>query len=163
MATEIERKFLVKGDFMPYVKKAERIVQGYMFASAEKTCRIRIHGEKGFLTIKGQSDNLGISRLEFEYEIPLTDAEALLKLCSAGLIDKVRHYIPQGSHTWEVDVFHDSNEGLVFAELELTSADEVVNPPNWLGKEVTGIKRYYNAVLSSHPYNEWTEEEKKGL
>jgi len=162
MAIEIERKFLVAGDFMTCVERSERIVQGYLFTLPEKVCRVRIRGEKGFLTIKGGSDDDGISRLEFEYEIPSCEAEALLKLCDAGVIDKVRHYIPQGNHVWEVDVFRGCNKGLIVAEIELVSKDEPYGKPQWLGKEVSGTKRYYNSSLSKHPYSEWTEVEKNG-
>jgi len=160
MATEIERKFLVTGDFTGEVKQADRIVQGYLCSTPERTVRVRIRGEKGFLTIKGIAEASNIARSEFEYEIPLKDAEPLLSLCEPGVIDKVRNLIPMGKHLWEVDVFHGCNEGLVLAEIELTKEDETFELPTWIGKEVTGINRYYNAMLSHYPYEEWNEEEK---
>ncbi|MDO4755032.1 MAG: CYTH domain-containing protein [Parabacteroides sp.] len=155
MATEIERKFLVKGDFSREVASSQRIVQGYICSQPGRTVRIRIRGEKGFLTIKGASDEKGLSRYEFEQEIPLSDAEELFKLCEAGAIDKVRHLIPMGQHTWEVDVFHGANEGLVLAEIELSSEDEQFEHPEWLGTEVTGDRRYYNSMLTKHPFTQW--------
>ena len=113
MAIEIERKFLVKGDFSKQVSKSERIMQGYICSQPGRTVRIRIRGEEGFLTIKGASDENGLSRYEFEQKIPPADAEELLKLCEPGIIDKVRNLVPVGKHTWEVDVFHGDNEGLI--------------------------------------------------
>lgn len=155
MATEIERKFLVCGDFSREVSSAQRIVQGYICSQPGRTVRIRIRGEEGFLTIKGPSDDKGLSRYEFEQEIPLADAEKLLALCEPGAIDKVRHLVPYGGHLWEVDVFHGANEGLVMAEIELTSEDEAFDKPEWLGEEVSGDRRYYNSMLTKHPYSEW--------
>lgn len=155
MATEIERKFLVKGDFSRQVASAERIVQGYICSQPGRTVRIRIRGEKGFLTIKGASDEKGLSRYEFEQPISLADAEELLKLCEPGAIDKVRHLVPAGKHTWEIDVFHGDNEGLVLAEIELASEDEPFERPEWVGQEVSGDRRYYNSMLTKHPYTKW--------
>lgn len=155
MPTEIERKFLVKGDFQGDVYSAQRIVQGYICSCPGRTVRIRIRGEEGFLTIKGASDEKGLSRYEFEQPIPLVDAEELLKLCEPGAIDKVRHLIRSGIHTWEVDVFHGANEGLVVAEIELASEDEPFDHPDWLGQEVSGDRRYYNSMLTQHPYTAW--------
>ena len=152
MAIEIERKFLVKGDFLPYVTKKEKIVQAYICNVPEKTVRVRIKGEKSFLTIKGPSDKNGFSRCEFEYEIPVVDATEMLALCSAGIIEKVRHYIIYEKHTFEVDVFYGNNEGLILAELELESENEVFSKPEWLGEEVTGDIRYYNAYMVQHPF-----------
>ncbi len=155
MATEIERKFLVKGDFSQQVVSSQRIVQGYICSQPGRTVRIRIRGEKGYLTIKGSSDEKGLSRYEFEQEIPLSDAEFLLKLCEPGVIDKIRHIIPIGSHIWEVDVFHGDNEGLILAEIELTSEEESFEHPEWLDIEVSGDRRYYNSMLTKHPYSKW--------
>lgn len=155
MATEIERKFRVKGNFGGEVFRAERIVQGYICSQPGRTVRIRIRGEEGFLTIKGPSDEKGLSRYEFEQKIALEDAEALLQLCEPGVIDKVRHLVHGGKHTWEVDVFHGANEGLVMAEIELEREDEPFERPDWLGGEVTGDRRFYNSMLTKHPYNEW--------
>ncbi|MCD7976418.1 MAG: CYTH domain-containing protein [Tannerellaceae bacterium] len=153
---EIERKFLVKGDFYPFVTASKRLVQGYICSDPRRTVRIRISGEEGYITIKGMSDEKGLSRFEFEQQIPLTDAEALLQLCDPGIIDKIRHYIPAGNgRQWEIDVFHGENQGLVIAELELGSEEEEFEKPFWLGKEVTGDKRYYNAMLSRNPYQSW--------
>jgi Uncharacterized protein conserved in bacteria len=156
MAVEIERKFLVSRDFGGAVARVDRIVQGYLCASAGKTVRVRIYGDKAFLTIKGASDRGGIARSEFEYEIPVADAEALLPLCESGVIDKIRHLIPFQGHTWEVDVFRGLNAGLILAEIELTSEDEPFERPDWLGEEVTGDTRYYNAMLSQNPYTTWS-------
>ena len=157
MSLEIERKFLVTGDFSRQVTSAQRIVQGYICSQPGRTVRIRIRGEEGFLTIKGASDEKGLSRYEFEQKIPLADAEELLKLCEPGAIDKVRNLVPAGKHTWEVDVFHGDNEGLVLAEIELESEDEPFGRPEWIGQEVSGDRRYYNSMLTKHPYREWKE------
>lgn len=158
MATEIERKFIVKGDFSADVFDAQRIVQGYICSEPGRTVRVRIRGEKGFLTIKGPSDEKGLSRYEFEQEVPLADAEQLLKLCEPGAIDKVRHLVRAGKHIWEVDVFHGANEGLVMAEIELASEDEVFEKPEWIGEEVSGDRRYYNSMLTKEPYTGWTKK-----
>ena len=147
MSIEIERKFLITGNFMPFVQKTEKIAQGYLCASYERTVRVRIKGDSAFITIKGPSNENGFSRAEYEYSIPLVDAEELLKLCET-FIEKERHYIPVGKHQFEVDVFHGLHEGLVIAELELQSEEEVFERPDWLGEEVTGDKRYYNAYLA---------------
>ena len=152
---EIERKFLVKGNFKQEVASSSRIVQGYICSVPGKSVRIRIRGEKGYLTIKGASDEKGMSRYEFEQEIPLTDAEQLLSLCEPGVIDKVRYLVDCGEHTWEVDEFHGDNEGLLVAEIELVSEDEAFERPDWLGDEVTGDRKYYNSMLAKHPYKEW--------
>ena len=158
MATEIERKFIVKGDFSKEVCDSQRIVQGYICSQPGRTVRIRIRGEKGFLTIKGPSDDKGLSRYEFEQEIPLPDAEQLLTLCEPGAIDKVRHLVRVGKHTWEVDVFHGANEGLVMAEIELASEDEPFEKPDWIGEEVSGDRRYYHSMLTKEPYSQWTKK-----
>lgn len=158
MATEIERKFIVRGDFSADVYDSQRIVQGYICSQPGRTVRVRIRGEKGYLTIKGPSDAKGLSRYEFEREIPLADAEQLLTLCEPGAIDKVRHLVHAGQHTWEVDVFHGANEGLVMAEIELASEDEPFDKPAWIGEEVTGDRRYYNSMLTKHPYSGWKND-----
>ncbi len=155
MATEIERKFLVTGDFSRQVISAQRIVQGYICSQPGRTVRVRIRGEEGFLTIKGASDEKGLSRYEFEQKIPLADAEELLKLCEPGAIDKMRNLVPAGKHTWEIDVFHGENEGLILAEIELASEDEPFERPDWIGQEVSGDRRYYNSMLTTHPYKQW--------
>jgi CYTH domain-containing protein len=150
MAIEIERKFLVKGDFLPFVKRTDKIIQAYIYSSPEKTVRIRIKGEKAFITIKGPSNTNGFSRCEFEYPVPVADAEEMLKLCSPGYIEKERHYVEYEGHTFEVDVFHGAHEGLILAELELESETEPYQSPDWLGEEVTGDERYYNAYLAKN-------------
>ena len=155
MATEIERKFLVTGDFSRQVTSAQRIVQGYICSQPGRTVRVRIRGEEGFLTIKGASDEKGLSRYEFEQKIPLADAEELLKLCEPGAIDKMRNLVPAGKHTWEIDVFHGENEGLILAEIVLASEDEPFERPDWIGQEVSGDRRYYNSMLTKHPYKQW--------
>lgn len=147
---EIERKFLVIGDFTPFIEKTERIVQAYLVASIERTVRIRIKGDSAFLTIKGASNENGFSRMEFEYPIPVQDAQDLLELAEPGFIEKERHYILYKNHLFEVDVFHGKHEGLVIAELELESEDEAFEKPDWLGEEVTGDQRYYNAYLAAN-------------
>jgi CYTH domain-containing protein len=155
MGQEIERKFLVKGDFEKDVLRRERIVQGYICAEKERTVRIRIQGDEGFLTIKSAPNERGWSRYEFELPVALNDAEELLKLCLTGVIDKVRHWIHVGNHLWEVDVFHGDNEGLVVAEIELASEEETFELPVWAGEEVTGDTKYYNAMLSQKPFSQW--------
>lgn len=152
---EVERKFLVDGDFMPYVHKSVRIIQGYLNTAPERTVRVRIKDEKGYLTIKGASSTSGASRYEWEMEIPVSEAKELMKLCEKGVIDKTRHLVDAGAHTYEVDVFHGENEGLIMAEIELSSEDESFIRPDWLGKEVTGNRRYYNSMLMKQPYKEW--------
>ncbi|MDR1555760.1 MAG: CYTH domain-containing protein [Tannerellaceae bacterium] len=152
---EIERKFKVAGDFSEEVAYSRRITQGYICAGQGANVRVRISGEEAFLTIKGPSDEKLWSRYEFEQKIPLPDAVELMKLCVTGLIDKVRHYIPKGGHVWEVDVFYGDNEGLVIAEIELSSENETFDKPSWIGEEVTSDKRYYNSMLSQIPYNQW--------
>ena len=160
MAVEIERKFLVRGDFMPGVVSATRVTQGYICSAPGRTVRVRVRGGKGYLTIKGASDEKGMSRYEFEREIPLADAERLVELCEPGLIDKTRYLVPHGGHTWEVDVFHGANEGLILAEIELSRKDEPFDRPAWLGEEVTGDRRYYNSMLTKRPFSEWSLTER---
>lgn len=155
MLQEIERKFLVKGDFRNEVFKSERIIQGYLSTIPERTVRIRIKDDKGYITVKGSSSPNGISRFEWEKQIPYQEAEALLKLCEKGIIDKTRHLIKAGEQTFEVDEFHCENEGLIIAEIELPSEDSTFEHPDWLGEEVTGNKRYYNASLMKNPYKNW--------
>ena len=146
---EIERKFLVKGDFSPFVTKTEKIIQAYIVSEKERTVRVRVKGEKAFLTIKGAANSNGFSRLEFEYPIPIDDAQHILNLAIPGIIEKDRNYIPFGNHIYEVDVFHGNHEGLIIAELELQSENESFEKPDWLGDEVTGNEQYYNAYLAN--------------
>lgn len=155
MATEIERKFLVTGPYRDQATRAVRIVQGYLSSVPERSVRVRIAGDRAFLTVKGSGNVSGASRFEWETEIPAADAEALLARCEPGVIDKVRHDVPVGRHTFEVDEFHGENEGLVIAELELEAEDEPYERPSWLGAEVTGDARYYNASLARRPFSRW--------
>ncbi len=153
---EIERKFLIDTDvYKIEVQKSTRIVQAYLNSTPERTVRVRIKGEKAFLTIKGKGNDSGTTRFEWEKEIPVSEAEQLLPLCEPGLIEKVRHEIPIGKHTYEIDEFHGVNEGLVVAEIELQSEEETFEKPSWLAKEVTGDHHYYNSFIAKHPYNTW--------
>ena len=153
---EIERKFLVNSlDFITEAKASQKIVQGYLNSNPERTVRIRIKDQKGFITIKGKGDETGTTRLEWEKEIELHEAETLIKLCEAGVIDKTRYLIPKGKHTFEVDIFEGENKGLVMAEIELSDANETFEKPNWLAEEVTNDERYYNAYLSKKPFTSW--------
>jgi adenylate cyclase len=147
MAIEIERKFLVKGNFEHLAVKKIHIRQGYFSTEPGRTIRLRIAGEKGILTFKTSIKTGSFSRNEWEFEIPAVDAEEMIKLCLPGIIDKTRHYIPSGRHTFEVDIFHGKNAGLVIAEIELTSESEEFERPEWLGEEVTGNPQYYNSNL----------------
>lgn len=158
MAQEIERKFLVCAEFMDQVYSSQRIVQGYICSTPGRTVRVRIRGDKGFLTIKGASNEKGLSRYEFEKEISVEEAEQLIQLCEPGIIDKIRHLIKAGNHTFEVDVFHGANQGLIVAEIELGSEDEPFEHPHWLGQEVSGDRRYYNSMLTKHPYSTWQKD-----
>ena len=153
MAKEIERKFLVSGEFRQDSPESYRIMQGYICSDPDRTVRVRVRGDKGFLTIKGRSSGDGLSRYEWEKEIPASEAVELMALCGSGVIDKTRYLVPFGSHTYEVDVFHGANEGLVLAEIELAEEQETFEKPSWLGEEVTGDPRYYNSMLSLHPFS----------
>lgn len=156
MSYEIERKFLVKNtDFIKVTKSKHYIVQAFLNSTPERTVRIRIKDDLAFLTIKGKSNAEGTTRSEWEYEIPVVDAQAMLKLCEPGSIEKYRYIIPVGEHEFEVDVFEGENQGLIVAEVELESADEYFEKPDWLGEEVTGDVRYYNSNLSKKPFSEW--------
>ena len=153
---EIERKFLVTSHaYKTDAFKSTRIVQGFLNTNPERTVRIRIKGSDGFLTVKGKSSENGLSRFEWEKEISKTDAEALLQFCEKGIIDKVRYEVKYGNHIFEVDEFFGENEGLIIAEVELNTENEVFEKPNWLGEEVTGQLKYYNSLLSKAPFNSW--------
>tara|TARA_R110000850_G_scaffold271031_2_gene404728 strand:- start:119664 stop:120134 length:471 start_codon:yes stop_codon:yes gene_type:complete len=153
---EIERKFLVTSDaFKQAAFKQSRIVQGFLSTHPERTVRVRIKGDQGFLTVKGISNKAGTIRSEWETEISTKDAEQLLNLCEPGIIDKTRYEIKLGKHIFEVDEFLGENEGLIVAEVELTSEDEAFEKPSWLGKEVTGELKYYNLQLSLNPFKKW--------
>jgi len=156
MAFEIERKFLVTSeDFKSEALKSNRIRQGYLSSLHGRTVRVRIKGEKGFLTIKGESNVTGTTRFEWEKEIPVDEANELLKICEPGLIDKTRFEVKSGNHIIEVDEFYGENLGLVVAEIELSHENEIVIRPSWLGKEVTGDTKYYNSSLTKIPYSKW--------
>jgi adenylate cyclase len=155
MAQEIERKFLVKGEFKSLAVKSTRIVQGYLCSIPERTVRVRVKGEKGFITIKGIGSKSGASRYEWEKEISLAEANDLLNICEPGVIDKTRFNVKVGPHTFEVDEFYGENEGLTLAEVELSSEEENYEKPLWLGEEVTGDVKYYNSMLMKNPYSKW--------
>lgn len=153
---EIERKFLVTSQaFKDKAFKNTRIIQGFLSTDPERTVRVRLKGEKGILTIKGKSSPDGLSRFEWEKNITEKDAKALLKLCKEGIIDKIRYEVNVGNHIFEVDEFFEDNEGLIVAEVELNSEDETFTKPEWLGNEVTGVKKYYNSQLSITPFKNW--------
>jgi adenylate cyclase len=156
MATEIERKFLVLGDDWR-TDQGVRVRQGYLNRDKERTVRVRIAGEKAFLTIKGI--NTGATCAEFEYEIPAVDAGQLLKLCDGPLIEKTRHTIAYAGMTWEIDEFHGANEGLVVAEVELEAVEQTFVRPAWLGPEVTSDTRYFNSNLAVRPYSIWHQQQ----
>jgi len=156
MALEIERKFLVKNDqFKIAAHKEIRIIQGYLCLVPERTVRVRTKGEKAFITIKGIGSESGASRYEWEQEISVDDAKALLAICEPGVIDKTRFLVTQGEHTFEVDEFYCANEGLTVAEVELSSEEEAFEKPEWLAEEVTGDVKYYNSMLMKHPFTQW--------
>lgn len=153
---EIERKYLVKSnDFKSVFRKKSEIAQGYLSSVAERTVRVRIKGEKGFLTIKGIGNETGISRFEWEKEIAVDEAKQLLKLCEKGVIEKTRYEVNYQNHIIEIDVFHGENEGLILAEIELKDENETIEKPHWLGEEVTNDKRYYNSYISQNCFKNW--------
>lgn len=153
---EIERKFLVCGEFKHLATSATRISQGYIASGNGRTVRVRIRGEKGYLTIKGPSDKKGLARFEWEKEISLGEAEALMGICEPGIIHKTRYLVPAADgHTWEVDEFYGDNEGLIMAEVELRDENEPYDKPAFIGQEVTGDRRYYNSQLRQNPYTKW--------
>lgn len=158
---EIERKFLVKGEYKHLAYNRTHIEQGYIACANGRTVRVRIRGDKGYLTIKGPSDIGGLSRYEFEKEIDLDDARDLMKICLPGVVVKDRWLIRNGKHIIEVDEFFGANEGLVMAEIELNYEEEEYMRPDFLGREVTGNRRYYNSHLLNYPYSIWTEEERQ--
>ena len=156
MAIETERKFLVLSDaYKDQAESSSRIAQGYIGTVPGRTVRIRIRGDRGFITIKGNSTADGLSRYEWEKEIPVDEAQELMDLCEPGIIDKRRYLVPFKGHCFEVDEFYGENEGLTLAEVELGSSDEFFEKPDWLGAEVTGDPRYYNKYMSRHPFKTW--------
>jgi len=153
---EIERKFLVKGDYKKFISKETKIIQGFLSTVPERTVRVRIKGNKGFLTIKGIGNKSGASRYEWEKEISVEDAKDLMAICEPGVIDKTRFIVTANNGLFfEVDEFYGENEGLTVAEIELSSEDEVFEKPEWLGEEVTGDVKYYNSMLMKTPYKNW--------
>jgi CYTH domain-containing protein len=155
MAEEIEKKFLLADNGWQGLAEGKAYCQGYLNSEKGRTVRVRIIGEQGFLTIKGKGNSTGTTRMEWETEIPLQDAEKLLTICENGIIDKTRHEVIVGNHMYEVDVFAADNVGLIVAEIELQSEDEAFEKPSWLGKEVTNDERFYNAYLSIKPFKTW--------
>ena len=160
MSLEIERKFLVVGEFRDQAFHSSHIMQGYIASGKGRTVRVRIRDDKGYLTIKGPSDAAGLARYEFEQEIKLSDALDLMRICEPGIIDKTRYLVksPDGRHTFEVDEFHGDNDGLIMAEVELGSETEEFARPDFIGQEVTGDRRYYNSHMRSYPYKMWGKE-----
>lgn len=146
---------MVNGDFKPSSHRQTRITQGYLSSVPERTVRVRIKGDKGFITIKGIGSASGASRYEWEKEIPVKEVEELLTLCEPGVIDKTRYLVNSGAHTFEVDEFYGENQGLVVAEVELSAEDEQFTKPEWLGTEVTGDARYFNSMLMKNPFTKW--------
>ncbi len=155
MNREIERKFLVIGEFKSLSKKSYKIVQGYLSSVPDRVVRIRTNGDRAYITIKGPGEHDGLSRFEWEKEITVEDAKALLPLCEPGIIDKTRYLVENGKHTIEVDEFYGENQGLVIAEIELQSVDEDFIKPDWLGEDVTGEDKYFNSNLINNPFSKW--------
>ncbi len=155
-STEIERKFLVQNlDFIDESYKNNIIKQGYLNSHKERAVRVRIKNNKGYLTIKGASNESGTTRFEWEKEINIEEAEQLLSLCEPGIISKTRYLVKNKNHLFEIDVFEEDNKGLIVAEIELNHENETFDTPIWLGKEVTGQIKYYNSQLSKIPYKNW--------
>lgn len=160
MAIEIERKFLLlNSDWRKAVYDQKKIFQGYLSSNPERTVRVRVSDQKGIITIKGKSQ--GNSRAEYEYNIPLTDADELIKLCENPIISKTRYLVKIEEKVWEIDEFSGENQGLIVAEVELQSETERITFPSWIGKEVSSEKRFFNASLIKYPYSEWTDKEKQ--
>jgi adenylate cyclase len=155
MAKEIERKFLVKGPYKNLAFKQLYIIQGYLSSNPERSVRIRIKADKAYITIKGNTNTSGLSRYEWEKEIPVEEAEELFQLCEPGIIEKIRYEIKAGKHIYEVDEFFGENQGLTIAEIELNDENESFIQPEWLGEEVTGDLRYYNSNLLKKPFKKW--------
>ena len=160
MPLEIERKFLIKGDYKKLSTSHSTIIQGYICSARGRTVRVRLRDDKCYLTIKGPSRRGGLSRYEFEKEITRDEGLSLLSICEPGIIHKTRWLVPMGKHVFEVDEFYGDNEGLVMAEVELKDENEPFERPDFLGDEVTGKRRYYNSLLRTTPYKKWSEEEK---
>lgn len=156
MSKEIERKFLVSGDFKKYVVKSHKIAQGFLSTVPERTVRVRIRDHQGFITVKGIGNASGTTRFEWEKEIHVNEAENLLLLCEPTIIEKIRHLVPANDNLYfEVDVFLLENSGLIVAEIELPDENAAFTKPSWLGEEVTGQLKYYNAMLAKKPFSKW--------
>lgn len=156
MPLEIERKFLVTSDaYKASSYSNTHILQGYISANPAATVRVRIRGDKGFLTIKGEGSESGTTRYEWEKEISLNEAKELLQLCISGVIDKIRYKVSYNGFIYDVDEFFGENEGLVVAEIELNHEGDIFEKPDWLGQEVTGDVKYYNVMLIQHPFSKW--------
>ena len=158
MGYEIERKFLVDGDFKPTAIRYYKIIQGYLSTVPERTVRVRIMGDQAWLNVKGIGNSTGTARFEWETEISVKEAEELIKICESGVIEKVRYFIPFKDHTFEVDEFLGVNSGLIIAEIELSTENESFEKPSWIGREVTGDSKYYNAMLMKNPFSRWEKE-----
>lgn len=155
---EIERKFLVLSeDFKTQSSPPFRIVQGFLNTHPERTVRVRLKGDKGYLTVKGKSSESGTTRFEWETEISKEEASELLKLCEKGVIDKIRYEVNYKNHNFEIDVFSGDNQGLILVEVELDDENETFEKPDWLGEEVTGNSKYYNSQLSKNPFKAWKQ------
>ena len=153
---EIERKFLLKNaDYKPFITKSIKIKQGYISVTKGHSVRVRLKGNKAYLTIKGASNINGISRFEWEREIDVDDLDGLFLLCCNGIVEKTRHIVPAGKHIIEIDEFEGDNADLILAEIELENENEPYERPEWLGEEVTGKRQYYNSFLSKYPYKTW--------
>ena len=156
---EIERKFLVKSTaYRDMSSSKTTMVQGFLNTDPNRTVRIRIHGEIGFITVKGKSNEAGTTRFEWEDKLNVSDAKELLQLCEPGIIEKTRYEVRMNHHVFEIDEFHGDNEGLTLAEIELREENEAFPRPAWLGKEVTGDLRYYNSNLAKQPYKHWKDD-----
>ena len=155
MFREIERKFLVNGDFKSQAFNKTQITQGYLSSVPERSVRVRVKGDRAYLTVKGKGNATGANRFEWEKEISVGEAEALLQICEPGIINKTRYYVKADKFTYEIDEFHGGNEGLILAEIELEDENDTFPKPEWIGEEVTGKQKYYNSMLSKHPVSEW--------
>ena len=157
MPLEIEHKFLVRGEYKTLASSSTHIMQGYICSGKGRTVRVRVRDDKGYLTIKGPSLDGGLSRYEFEKEITLDEAKRLMSLCEPGIIDKRRYRVPFKGHVFEVDEFYGDNEGLTMAEVELSSVDESFEKPDFIGRDVTGDRRFYNSSLRVNPFKDWKD------
>ena len=155
MFREIERKFLVNGDFKSPAFNKTQITQGYLSSVPERSVRVRVKGDRAYLTVKGKGNATGANRFEWEKEISVGEAEALLQICEPGIINKTRYYVKADKFTYEIDEGHGGNEGLILAEIELEDENDTFPKPEWIGEEVTGKRKYYNSMLSKHPFSEW--------